>query len=287
MLLKRPLILMDIDETILDRSYRPTHDSLANEVREMAHAGWLLGLNSSTTIQRANTYAIDWACNGPLVVECGAAIYDKPFSPTYPVPPAQWPSSDPWIMHFDAIMRDFLLYLHVAHSDLFVFVGDTRIGFDCISRLPEINKPWVIVSGFRRRTLCFFVRERAPDGSLRTNLALLNTLAEKTCEIFRQNTGRTIEGPLCDVNPAYGICILYRPGASKRHAIPYLLEHYDPIVMIGNSMSDHLADKRVFQCAVANADPKYTALCRYVSPLSLTLGAIDCLKWIRQESPLR
>lgn len=267
---RTPLVLLDVDETIIDTSYNTTDDGLVATVEGAITKGWQVGLHSDTPIARLAQQAATWHMNGPLVGELGNIIV-----PNHDDLVPMWEDEE-LRAAFEAIRPPFLARGQAQHPGIKFEVGNSRVARDALFRQEHFaDERWALVDSLRQYSLSFYCLTVGPDhrGFDGETLA---SLAGIGAHLFDQILG---ENPKIDLNPQYGICIIHGPRAKKHRALPALKAHYGPIVMIGNSMSDFLNDPDVIQCAVGNASDELKQRSAFVASSPLTTGAIEALNW--------
>ncbi|KKR07299.1 MAG: hypothetical protein UT32_C0013G0018 [Parcubacteria group bacterium GW2011_GWC2_39_14] len=285
---KRPLVLYDIDKTLLDKHYKPNSDRFVDSVIELQRAGWVVGLNSDTPAVRIARLALEWNCDGPIVSEFGNAIYrngNEVLSTSDCKP--EWtliPAGEHGMKFTTAF---FLEELRRSYPEFYIMVGNPT---DILQKLPQwqFDRPLIVVNPYRRFSLSFFLR--LPEGLMNeaTGQALLVKMANIAKECFGNVTKLSCPDPLVDINHDYGVAILHYAEARKSAAMTFLSERYAPIIMVGDSMNDYMAEPReispAIQLAVGNATADYKDHCVFSSKLDLTLGAMDCAKWIIENT---
>jgi hydroxymethylpyrimidine pyrophosphatase-like HAD family hydrolase len=268
---KNTLILMDLDQTLLDRQYKITDKRILKKLRAMQNAGWLFGLNSDSPYQSMLLHAQALGLAGPLIAERGNCIrfvnsvipvwhdernkakFAEVFFAFHNAIPALFPSIR---VHDDVRMsrqqfRDFTVNEHSLHMLQHV-TRAYSFGFHLYLKTPEGNT---------------FPHE------------LLDQVADTARRLFRAIFNAD---PLYDCNHDYGVCILHEEKSVKAKAMPIAISELgcERFYMIGDSLSDHLGDNRVIQCAVGNASPEYKAVSTIVATAPLTSGVLEILERI-------
>lgn len=268
---KRPLILFDVDETLVGIDNEFDRDDFMAAVKKAQTQGWLVGLNSDSPIPRLAELALDWKLEGPIVGELGSVIVPSAHDLT-PI----WQD----IRHlrdFNNIRGTFLQRGLLEHPDLIFTLSDKEEVIRALRNMtPFFTKTWVILHGLRQYSLAFYAYKIGPNG-IEFDLPRLHALAGLAAHLFEQTTG---VNPIVDVNDDYGICIIHEPRASKQKAVPAIKKLFHPIVMVGNSMSDFLDDPAIVQCAVNNAHLDLKERADFISDSPLTVGAIECLDYV-------
>lgn len=273
----KPLILMDVDETIVDTKYRLTVDAeeFHAAIERVQARGAILGLNSDSAFETLDRRARDFGLRGPTVAERGALVATNA-NIAYTNPEARW----------CAELRDrFVRALtEESRSDRFaVLLGDVNQLADALPGLPEAAAPrtLILVNGFRRCSLAFYVRRWERSGLSRDPRATADAMA--ILEEIGSSMGERWHKRDTDANPDYGICIVHDRDTTKPRAVNHILAHAGDrrVYMIGNSAADDLKDPRVTQCAVGNASSEYKARAiatgGLVAEYGLTAGVIELL----------
>jgi len=274
--MRRPLALYDIDKTLIDQNYDPNSPDFPQSVAALQAAGWTVGLNSDTPALRIARLAQEWGCEGPIVAEFGNAVYLSPEAVlSEPECDPRWSFVPGAKSRISEITGRLLEELRRRYSDYYTIIGNPMdiLG---LMRTGSLDRPVIVVNSLRRYSLSFFVRVPGRE-PVRTR-GLLAELATLAHECFCAYNGSTQE-PLIDINHEYGVVIVHFPRACKPMAMPFLQQHFHPIVMVGDSSND-LLGSGVTQLAVGNAYPEYKDKCSFVAQQPLTLGAIECAQYI-------
>lgn len=273
-----PIVLLDVDKTILDEKYRLTVPLklFRTRLEEIQQEGFRIGLNSDSALYTLKRSAGIYRMMGPLVAERGAILLaEKNAVPEY--------------LNLDArdfrILRDrFLRILLREHlEEYLLMVGDVN---RLSSRLPSLPSDdcgarlIVLVNGLRRCSMSFYVRARdrtrwvRDAGSLDEVLILLNVVGSSMGSFWGERD--------VDRNPEYGICIVHHIETQKKNAIGSIAELFpgSPIYMVGDSMSDWMGDD-VMHCAVANGKPEFKVRCQFVASSGYTAGVLEVLEHLR------
>lgn len=276
----KSLILLDVDETIVDTTYRLTvgAEEFRAAIERVQTRGAILGLNSDSAFETLDRRARDFGLRGPTVAERGALVATNA-NIAYTNSEARW----------CAELRDRFVraFTEGSRSDRFaVLLGDVNQLADALPGLPEAAAPrtLILVNGFRRCSLAFYVRRWERGGLSRDPRAAADAMAILD-EVGASMGSRWYDRDI-DANPDYGICIVHDRRTTKPRAVEHILAHAGDrrVHMIGNSMSDDLKDARVIQHAVGNAKPEYKARAiatgGFVAEQMLTAGVIELLERI-------
>lgn len=276
----RPLVLLDVDETLLDVNYQLTVPlGHWREAVDRAQArGATVGLNSDTSFPHLQRWARQYGIHGPIIAERGAL-----FAPTPVVAPT---ATVPVAARFPEFRTEFLLTLLAPRKVLdeyLVCFGDINALSKQLPRLtPDVCLAGaaVFVNGLRQASFSLYVRRRGPDGSWEKDEGALDAVLGQVTSVIARSSWLCGQEEI-DRNPAYGICIVHHRDSQKRAALAPLLTEigeHDPLIMVGNSCSDLLGSSQVLQCAVGNADPAYKAACAHVAERDRAAGVIELLE---------
>lgn len=281
--MKKGLVLLDIDETIIDKRYRLTVDVeiLRAALRRAEDAGLEVGLNSDSALPSMQDRAREWGIKGPLLAEKSVVHIQGESPATTPI--------HPQLSEFTALRRAFIDKLEeMARRDASIQIlsGDANAivsNLDNAADLRTETETLVVVNMLRGHSLSCFVRKRrgvqwlADEDASAHILRILASAGESFADLWSDRHE--------DVNPAYGIIILHHKDSHKRTAVDHLLslKPYERVYMIGDSYADYLDDPRVTQLAVANAHEEYRALCSVVAKSDRTAGVIELIERIVSE----
>jgi hypothetical protein len=277
-----PIVLFDLDETLIDRHYRPNlaDGELRRAFGAAIERGFVLGLNSDSPYESLLAKYRMWGMNGPIVSERGARVAD-PQSDAVSLfasgAAAQFPA-----------LRERLVASLERRGDLTVTSGHVwELAALSAAVLPE--QRMVIVNPHRQSSLSFWVRTGA---ALRDEAAADRLLADVVSELEAliardfPDIARERDTPF-DVNRDYGICVAQLRTTSKTAAVRALADGDRAVFMIGNSKSDWIEDPRILHGAVANSDPGFKDLVRgqggLLANAPLTQGAVEMLAAIVDE----
>lgn len=273
------LVLLDLDETVLDKSYQITDSCLPSFIDELQAEGVLVGIHSDTPLVRQIGYAKDLHCSGPLVTELGNAIAKS--------------SQDPTILWEDgrlkAVFQKTILALIQSARNAYPFLNITLADVSEVRKMlsdsaNQETKAWMICHSQRFYSLGFYVYD-VINGTISFNASLLSALADIAEIHFVTQNAPEQPTPIMDVNHDYGICIMHDSSARKAKANEELFRLFPDttIYMVGNSMSDFLDHPEIVQCAVGNASDELKKQSTFVAPWNLSSSVISCLEWIRKQ----
>lgn len=272
----RTLVFVDLDKTLIDRSYKVSVDDgellVANAVSKCRDRGIEVGLASDTPLPVLRYWADIFGMTGPIIAELGAL---------YQVNGTTIIDTEPSVgIDFVAARNSLVSDLLKNRPELSLFIGDNTsfvrkmnsgdIKVDFLDR-------FVLISGLRTRSLAFHCMMIGKNREPMPNEKLLADIVEKARDCLAES-GTDLDKVFFDVNSEYGICIARSASASKRKAILDILNADDfDIIFIGDSMGDFIDDSRVKQFAVVNATEDYKKLCSRISEKSTTEGVVELL----------
>lgn len=272
-----PLILVDVDETLIDANYNLTCSASEwkKSVRLAETRGVAIGLNSDSAYEMLQRRARAYGMNGPIVAERGALVGKNP--------EARALCTNADARDFQKLRRAFAQTLMTGArlSKYLTIIGHVNeiSGWKTApSRNSCFNDTAVLVNGFRYCSLSFYVRKRRGGHWIKDAEALdevigiVDSLARKRFSVL-WNTKDT------DRNPDFGICIFHHQDTKKSLACDPIIELFGErdIYMIGDSMSDYMDDNRIRHCAVANASKEFKERCASVANQSRTRGVIELI----------
>lgn len=274
-----PLVLFDLDETLIDRQYQPNiaEQDLIAAFRTAIDKGFVLGLNSDSPHVSLQEKYGRWGMNGPVVSERGAAIVQpgggvEVFAAGAA---AQFPR-----------LRERLVAALQQRPDVTLKFGHVW-QLAALSQAIKPDERLVIINPHRQFSLSFWVRcgagQAAQASLLRQTVAALETLIEREFPDIAQARDTPF-----DVNDGYGICVAQLRSTTKTAAVSALADRDRRVFMIGNSMSDWIDDARVTHGAVANSDAAFRARTGERAGLlatePLTRGALQLLARIMESA---
>lgn len=275
-----PLILLDVDETLVDKHYNLTCSSSmwTTALRRFGARGAIIGLNSDSAYETLQKHANAYGIHGPIVAERGALVSKNS--------DAQVQCMNTHARDFKKLQQAFLRALIVGarlgkYLTVIGHVNEISNGLPSIPRNACTNDIAVLVNGFRFCSLSFFVRKRCrriwtkDAEALDEVIGIVNSLGLK-------RVPRLWEMKDVDRNLDYGVCIFHHQQTQKSLACNPLVQMFGKrkIYMIGNSMSDYMNDDRIMHCAVANARRDFKDRCVMVAKNDHTHGVIELIQKI-------
>lgn len=273
------LILLDVDNTLVDKEYNFTTDvtTLKKTLKKLIEKGLQIGLNSDSAISTLQNLSDKLELSGPIVAEKGAIVLFE----------GNKRCIDIKTRRMKNVYEGFLSMLFeecVLNKKLAVCTGNINPLFKALKGLKAEDRgldTLVLVNGTRESSFSFYCMERRSN-SWDIRSEKLREFAEKALLITQKFYN--ISDLDVDINPDYGICIIHHKKTSKLGAIPYLQKLFpnNKIYMVGDSMSD-FHDSSITHCAVGNATKEYKAKAKHVTKSKITEGVIDALKWIDKQ----
>jgi hypothetical protein len=273
-----PLVLFDLDETIIDTTYRTTvHETRLREVAHRAQsAGFSLGLNSDSPVGVLRRHAAQYGFSGPIIAERGA-LYSA--------------TLDGEVVDVTELGETFITLRHrmadaLARTPLpqvgAVLLGDVRDWVNNLPPPPDTASPdAVLINGLRARSFGLWVRRYDhKEGKWRISAEAAKPILDLLADVGRGVFGADWDELDRDLNPAYGLCILHHRATRKHVAAGRLLQGQGcrKVYMVGDSINDHLPGLPVVHCAVGNASDAYKSLSTHVSGSARTEGVIEILE---------
>ena len=276
-LMNSPLILLDVDETLVDIDYKLTcpasewHAAL----RRAEARGAIIGLNSDSAYDTLQKRAVAHGIKGPVIAERGALIARSP---------------DEKVLCASAEAREFRKFRQVFLRTLttganlaryLTVVGHVNEVANRLPKLPTngcVNGIAVLINGLRQCSMSFFVRKQCRTGWTK-DVPALDGVIDIAALIGRKKFPKLWAMRDIDRNPDYGICVYHHRDTQKSMACDPLVKLFGDreIYMVGNSMSDFMDDSRVKHCAVENASPEFKKRCILIADQERTRGAIELI----------
>jgi hypothetical protein len=270
-----PLILFDLDETIIDTSYCVSvpDNVFRSAIQRAQGAGALVGLNSDSPHASLVRYAERFGMEGPIISERGGMVALSPDVPPISLVPEALGFGEMREAFVDAVLRTYGADVLLVHGD----VAELSTTLPQPGQLGCVAKIAVLVNGLRQCSVSYYVRCRT-DGAWTSSPHRLREIHALLAAIG-QSAPLWLDGDE-DLNDDYGIVIVHHRATKKAGAVPWLREAFPGRVirMIGNSVSDWMGDDGVLHAAVANASSAYLQRCITVADTPLTAGCIELLE---------
>lgn len=247
------IILLDLDGTIITRSYQLTvaGSKLRSVVENLQTGNTFVGLNSDTPLQPLKSWAGLFGMRGPLIGEKGQVLSFSPAEPAQTI----GGMGD----YFRALKRQVILRSHEQFANTFIGIGDVTEFVRQGGKIFGEDRQAIFINGYRQCSFSAYALAYR-DGSLTYDAELYELFCNLVMSLVAPDEDRLAEA---DKNDLYGILILHEKGASKTRGFQHLIDRLgDEIeyVMIGDSLSDQiLTDHPVKVCAVGNASPELKA----------------------------
>lgn len=270
-----PLILLDVDKTMIDQNFRLTDSEVLLQIKKMIEAGWQIGLNSDRPFLQLSAFRRQWRLNGPLICEMGNAVYSAADErPLF--------EDDFLRRQFNELFLEVIAEIREKYPKVTILIGDIPEILSLLDSIPSAKpESYILVSGQRRFSFGLNVRMKI-SGRLIPEKALLKRTAEISVRLFSE-IFRHAARAIIDYND-YGSCILHSPRANKAKGFAVLKNHcvYSAVVVIGDSQADYISDPGVVHCGVANAEDAFKRECCFVASQTFSAGVRECLDWVEQ-----
>lgn len=274
--MKKPLVLIDVDWTLLNDLFEFEPNGLKEKVATMVAAGWEIGLMSDRPQNELMEFRDELGLNGPLLAELGNILI--------------YPRLDivKCLRTYDerAKMSMFtkraILTLMEKFPDLPLLLSSNVRQF---REFQDLNWPRekVIAALHTQRRTSFLVNVHrySPTGPLEAGAEPVRSIARVLRTQFKDDF---FTEPFLFVSEKKQGCALFHfADASKARAAKYLFDERltDSIAMVGDMIWDNLHDPRAIQLAVGNADEEYKKLCRFAADKPFSSGVGQCLDWLK------
>jgi hydroxymethylpyrimidine pyrophosphatase-like HAD family hydrolase len=259
------LILLDWDETLVDKEIK-INDARLNEVlRTRMEEGWVIGLNSDTPFRRLHNWWQSLGLNGPIVAERGAVVW--------------WPGSPPCV-----ISESRALFAGIRHEitdaimdseDYALFYGDSTEFIRSVNHIRIADKILVSFDAYRLCSVGMFVRVIV-DGEPTKDKAALERIERLVTDIVPHHP--LVSPVLVEREVSY--IWLNCTDVDKTKGVIALLKHSETpgrIIMIGNSMNDYIDLPEVDHFAVGNAEQAFKKLALLVASDEYAKGCVELL----------
>lgn len=263
----KKIAMVDIDGVVFNEKYKTTKDisgTIFSVSKEM-----LFVPNSDTPISRMKKYfreALNYECEMAIgengaVVSCGDNLVLT--------------SNIKGVGSYRKSATEILETLGGV-----VYVGDTADLKAGIIK-PPCQKKIAFIDSERVQSAAIFFLYCNIDGFLEIN----EGWSRQCLEVLKKKE-RPVGMSEYVYNPNYGIAISGAIAASKTQGYLAFRKFYpnSRYYMIGDSDADVINDDRVKKLSVANGSSLLKKEACYVSPLAVTGGLEDCIKWIKNDS---
>lgn len=271
------LVLVDLDRTLIDESYRTTIDNtlLVRAIESAQRGDIVVGLNSDSPADTLLSYASGWRMKGPTICERGAF---------YITSEGEKVVVNKRATGFENLRSAFVRQLTCdgACLDNLVIVGDVNslVSTDRKCGMCS-NKRAILVNGLRTHSTSYFTRKI--DDSLRKD----RKTSECIFAIFEGCVGSFFcpDEIVFDLDHEYGFCSVHHVNTTKTNGVRAVqaLNKDRKIFMIGDSMTDFIDLGGVVNCAVENASPQFKEVADYIATQNYTRGVIEVLEWITSQ----
>lgn len=276
-IMHKKLLLVDLDNTLIDRSYRLTDAQIEDAIKKIQHHGFDVVLCSDSAIE----YLLEWQSKlgispSPVIGEKGAVV----FFPSIGVSVIDQSLSK----RFRQLRSEVLERLSIGRENI-VVCGNVN---EIVSReqgwqLPMETQFAFLVNAYRRSSFSMYARRIDQGGKLTIDSKLV-VRAWRSIEPIA-NKLFADEELVLDCNDDYGVIILHGKRTSKTTTVKRLLREisYTQCFMIGDSVADLILDKRVATLAVGNASQKLKKNAKKVAERDLTSGVVELINHCMKE----
>jgi hydroxymethylpyrimidine pyrophosphatase-like HAD family hydrolase len=261
---ENPSIMIDIDGTLLDKSYQLTDRTIFETIADLTLDNeWSIGLSSDSSVELMSSLSRDLGLNGPIIAEKGAVVY---------IDGVEYVNQET-LQKFAHIYTESLAALKTALPTASFWFGDPAEAMRLNAFLGNPGDTVVLINTGRKCSFGLFVRyidEKGPR--------IIDDLTELASGSVLDRCGHV---PLDkDLNHDYGLLILSQPEITKRVGSLVMMDvlGLTEIGMVGNSMTDYIGNDIAKHYAVANASKELIELADYCSSFCLTRGVVDILK---------
>jgi hydroxymethylpyrimidine pyrophosphatase-like HAD family hydrolase len=279
----KKIVLLDIDGTLLDSSYRVNCNSLPALIQEMQQCGYMFALNSNRSLEDIVPVAEQFAIMGPLIAENGvffASLKDRSPKPLVPKKVAAHMST------VKVLFENRLKHLLATnYKDQWVWCDTDTVELlskNDTERTVYPKGTIVFASNhFRRYTVSIHVMISDGKNLKHASHELVDELCDGISKWAADNDFLVTRGY------EFSNILAYSNDASKRQALVFVAKHYKGarIIGIGNEVGDAemMKDIGTFY-AVNNAMELAKKSAVYVSEEPITKGVKDILEHIRKAT---
>jgi hydroxymethylpyrimidine pyrophosphatase-like HAD family hydrolase len=266
------VLLMDLDNTIIDRKSQQLNDNRLKPTVELAQTlGWTLALSSDTPLASLKMWSEKFGITGPIVAEKGAliqvgndTIYAKPevagmFSSSF----------DLVVGKLKGLNMDVMLGSPVEmifNREVFSSTAGQRV---------------VFANNLRKSSLGLFVLKTDESGLLVPDKETTSVVAESIDDVLPKS-----ESIQKWVNGDGGLVIVSDTSINKRTGSLLLMQRLglQEVGMVGDSHLDYIGSDIAKHYAVGNADQNFKDKADYVSLFDLTSGVVDIINGLLRTS---
>lgn len=269
--MKKYLITLDVDETLLDCNYRTTSPTINSVINQLNKEGHLFLLNSNRALEDLLSVAKTFDISGALIGENGAFIYNQMTGQMDIL------ISVEAVAQLERLKRKIPEIINNNFTEALLYVGDTtdiNKHID-IQDVPDNKKNVFIMNEFRKYSISVHVK-RIVDGRLIKDIEAAAKLDQLIDEYIQTNQLK-LDSEYTDSFANVLICC---QECSKSAAFHRLIDHYPDYlkVFIGDDEKDKpLEGAADYFFVVHNATPGAKEIADYVSSEAITKGVEDIL----------
>lgn len=267
--MKKILVFLDIDGTLIKPDQRPNTKKLPNLIQELSEREVLFGLNSNRSLEDITPIYQQFALNGPIILENGVYFLKSLNSQRI------FLTKDPLLIRKISVqaVKSFIkrenLSCEFHHTDTVKIIKSKRL-----KSIPL----GIFVNGFRKYTGSVHIfRYGERDFKL----------AKKLCSFLRKYfTDRDLNLAV-EVPKTFGNVIFWPRDASKGKALRKIKKFYPEydFFMIGDDLADLETRKEIESFfAVANAQNEVKKAAHFTASEPYTKGVIEILNYIEENS---
>lgn len=269
--MRKYLIILDIDNTLLDHSYRSTSPTINSVIEQMQNEGHVFVINSNRSLDDILPIVKMFDINGKIIGENGCFIYDINKAEEKRL------VDDDILLQLNEIKRILPQIITQHFPDSYYSVEDTT----AMNKNPDsikVNdnfKNIFIENCFRHYSLSVHVREIS-KGFLSENMKALHKIVDLLNSYVKRQSLEVV------VNYSEAFCnlLVYPKNCDKGKAFDSLVEAYTDYKKI--IIADDIDDKPLLGqidkfCVVNNASSEVKEMADYVSPERVTKGVEEIL----------
>ena len=278
--MKKPLILIDVDWTLLNDLFQFEPNGLKEKIAAMVAAGWEIGLMSDRPQNELEEFSAELALNGPLLAELGNILI--------------YPRLDvcKCLRTYDERSQMAMFTRHAVLTLVEKFPHIPLLLSSNIRQFREFqdlnwprDKLIAAVHTQRRTSFLVNVHRYSAAGLMDIGSEPIQSMAKA---LKAQFVHAFAAEPFLFISEKRQGCALFHfADAHKARAAKYLFDHKlaITIAMIGDMIWDDLKDPRAIQLAVGNADEPYKKICRFTATAPFSTGVGQCLDWLKANYP--
>ena len=252
------LILIDLDKTLIDTTYRTTDDGIVSVIQRAQRNGHVIGLSSDSSLQTLGAWRERLGMRGPVLAERGA-VYQQQLQE--PMPTGSADQGD-----FDLLRSFFVAHLKTQEFDVILcdpseMIRDRQIG--------QKTSATALVNAFRRWS---FHASFLNDTNAIQKATMIFEEARRGLKWHSDNFD-------LDANPEYNLFIVHDQRSRKAFGMKKLMSdlNVERAVVIGDGANDYTGLSGVDHWAVGNATEAYKKQCERIAHATYTSGVAELL----------